>query len=336
MPIYERNGSYQVSVRKKGYSFRHNFATHTKALEVEALVLDCIDKGRPLPDPNETKGIATIAELMWKAWDVQWASSTDTWRNTQKTNINQMLDIIGMHRPLIDLNNQLVEDIQQGYFKRGHSNAGVNRKMATLSKIIKYADKHRYIDRKPDIEWLKEGKGRIRYLSDKEEQQVYSYLTQWGFLDHKDLFMFLIDTGARLGEALNSAPRDVYSTNISIWKTKADIPRTVPMTTRVQEIIKRRSNQVKHFDFKYHEIRKVWDRLKCAMGLEQDEQFVPHALRHTCASRLVQRGVQIQIVKEWLGHSSLSVTLRYAHLAPTNLEAAVSVLEPQNVVQLKA
>jgi len=68
--------------------------------------------------------------------------------------------------------------------------------------------------------------------------------------------------------------------------------------------------------------------MKTVMNLEHDEQFIPHCLRHTCASRLVQRGVPIMVVQEWLGHKTIQMTMRYAHLCPTNLEAAVKVLEP--------
>jgi site-specific recombinase XerD len=53
-----------------------------------------------------------------------------------------------------------------------------------------------------------------------------------------------------------------------------------------------------------------------------------HTLRHTCASRLVQAGVDLYVVQKWLGHSTIVTTERYAHLSVENLEGAVSALEP--------
>ena len=63
------------------------------------------------------------------------------------------------------------------------------------------------------------------------------------------------------------------------------------------------------------------------MQLDRDTQFIPHALRHTCASRLVQRGVSLLVVKEWMGHKSIVTTQRYSHLAAQNLFDAARVLE---------
>ena len=63
------------------------------------------------------------------------------------------------------------------------------------------------------------------------------------------------------------------------------------------------------------------------MGLTDDPNFVFHALRHTFVSRLVQRGVNLRTVAELAGHKVLATTMRYAHLAPKDLVAAIQVLE---------
>jgi site-specific recombinase XerD len=63
------------------------------------------------------------------------------------------------------------------------------------------------------------------------------------------------------------------------------------------------------------------------MGLIGDLEFVIHSLRHTCASRLVNAGVDLYVVCKWLGHSSIQITERYAHLNPDKLVHAVEVLE---------
>lgn len=57
------------------------------------------------------------------------------------------------------------------------------------------------------------------------------------------------------------------------------------------------------------------------------EDFRLHDLRHTCAAWLVQAGVPMAEVRDVLGHRTLAMTERYAHLAPENLRAAVALLD---------
>ena len=57
------------------------------------------------------------------------------------------------------------------------------------------------------------------------------------------------------------------------------------------------------------------------------ENFTWHCLRHTFASRLVMAGVDIRTVAELMGHKSLQMTMRYAHLAPQHTAAAVARLD---------
>jgi len=79
---------------------------------------------------------------------------------------------------------------------------------------------------------------------------------------------------------------------------------------------------------KAHQAETAWQWVRKEMGLEGDKEFVIHsATRHTCASRLVNAGVDLYVVKDILGHASIATTQIYAHLAPHKLVDAMSVLE---------
>ena len=62
----------------------------------------------------------------------------------------------------------------------------------------------------------------------------------------------------------------------------------------------------------------------------------PHDLRHTFASHLVMKGVDLRTVAKLLGHRDIRVTMRYAHLAPEHLRSAVSVLDQEPFVSTNA
>jgi site-specific recombinase XerD len=80
--------------------------------------------------------------------------------------------------------------------------------------------------------------------------------------------------------------------------------------------------------------RAIWNEAKIEAGLGLDEQVVPHILRHTCASRLVQGGIDIRRVQMWLGHQTLAMTMRYVHLATNDLDSCVTVLDRRNLTRM--
>ena len=68
-----------------------------------------------------------------------------------------------------------------------------------------------------------------------------------------------------------------------------------------------------------------------ALGETVDKEFVFYITRHTCASRLVQRGQDLFVVKEWMGHKNIEMTMRYAKLTPTNMLDARNALEQSHL-----
>ena len=108
---------------------------------------------------------------------------------------------------------------------------------------------------------------------------------------------------------------------------KGDKPRSIPMTKRVRQFLQVVEGQQKPFNISVNQAEYAWNWVRKAMELEKDKEFVIHSTRHTTASRMVSAGVDLYVVKEILGHSSIKVTERYSHLSPGKLVHAIGVLE---------
>lgn len=215
--------------------------------------------------------------------------------------------------------------------KAGQPESTIRRRLAILNKALAVArDAGKIKADPPKLPQTRIRSGRIRFLTDAEEAQL---LTLLNCQDHRQFVTFLANTGLRLGEAqamtwgditlLNGEPKEVH-----IWGNKSDRPRTVPLNAKAAQVLKdRRDLKSPWGTLRPFSLYRDWNQAREAMGLKDDPTFVIHALRHTFASRLVQRGVQLGAVKELLGHSSITMTMIYAHLRTQDLQSAVSVLD---------
>ncbi|MGB6116766.1 MAG: site-specific integrase [Mesorhizobium sp.] len=211
---------------------------------------------------------------------------------------------------------------------RGNSNATINRKLSALGKLLKKAKRMGEISSVPEITRLREKAGRIRFLSADEELRLFSAIRERSEL-YADLSVFLVDTGARLGEAIGTRWTDMDQGRVTFWITKSGRSRTIPLTKRALEAVARQGGAKAgpFFKVRQYQFRKVWHDAKQEIGLGMDPDVIPHILRHTCASRLVRGGVDLRRVQTWLGHQTMQMTMRYAHLATHDLDVCLAVLE---------
>lgn len=211
---------------------------------------------------------------------------------------------------------------------RGNSNATINRKMAALSKLLKKAHRMGEIGGLPEFRRLKERAGRIRFLEHDEENRLFSAIRARS-QEYYRLSIFLVDTGARLGEAIGTRWNDIHAGRVTFWITKSGKSRTLPLTRRARQALRgaKHTGAGPFLHIKQQKFRAVWHEAKQECSLGDDPDVVPHILRHTCASRLVRGGIDLRRVQTWLGHQTLQMTMRYAHLATHDLDICLPVLE---------
>jgi integrase len=223
---------------------------------------------------------------------------------------------------------EMLDSLIASLRKRGNSNATINRKMAALSKLLRKAYKMGDVHSLPEFRRQKEKSGRIRFLDADEEKALFAAVSAKSEL-YGRFCIFLVDTGARLGEGIGLRWGDVVNGRVTFWITKSGKSRSVPLTARAKKAIKasdkRRLGPFVEID--QQQFRTAWNKAKAEVGLGEDPDVVPHVLRHTCASRLVHGGIDLRRVQTWLGHQTLQMTMRYAHLASYDLDMCVPVLE---------
>jgi integrase len=215
----------------------------------------------------------------------------------------------------------------------GNSDSTINRKVSCLSTMLRYALMHQYIPSLPHIPKKKEPEHRIRWITEKEQDELLAFFQYIGQEDMEDIIKVSLDTGARRGELLRIQARDIHNQQLHIWESKSGKSRTVPLTNRAAAVLGKRANITEHPTDKLFAgwtgdgIRHYWDRARQHMGLVRDPQFVPHVMRHTFCSLLAMKGVPIPAIKELAGHSSIVTTQRYVHMSPASLSDAIGLLE---------
>lgn len=105
--------------------------------------------------------------------------------------------------------------------------------------------------------------------------------------------------------------------------TKSRRPRMIPVPDHIVPIIERIPLPVSEWHW-----RQRWDKARRELNCE-DLHW--HDLRHTYASWLIQSGVSMRVAQELLGHSSITMTQRYSHLAPKHLVDAVTMMAKSQI-----
>ncbi len=181
---------------------------------------------------------------------------------------------------------------------------------------------------------LKENNRRLRFLSEDEIEKLLNECK--GHL--RDIVECAIHTGMRKSEILNLKWSQIKNGFIYLKKTKTQNPRKIPVNDTLEAIFNRVKRNFKlriadgkkntDYIFTFH-VEPVMD-IKTSFKVTCDnagiEDFHFHDLRHTFASQLILKGGTLKDIQELLGHKTMTMTLRYAHLTQEHKRNAVNLL----------
>jgi integrase len=197
--------------------------------------------------------------------------------------------------------------------------ATLNRELAALRCLLRMAcNEWEVIPKVPHIRLEREAQGRLRYLTNEEEVRLLAACEKSRNKDLHSVVTIALETGMRRGEILGLTwdRVDLSRGMLRLEITKSGRRREVAMRQAVYNMLAARPGPRVGRVWPDRQIRKAFET---AVAVAQLDDFRFHDLRHTFASNFVMRGGSLQSLKEILGHGSMAMTLRYAHLAPEHV-----------------
>lgn len=324
MPIKVRGSAFQVDVTRNGKRVQRQAKTLEEAKLLEAQLRAGLEGTQ---SPAQAVNATTLGQCLDHCVRTVWREYTYVQRDNVRHLRGDLIGLLGgMDTKVADVTRRHLSEVQTTLQDRGLAPASVNRRMYIISSMLRAAEEGGLIEHRPRLpRALRVRNNRIRFLSDDEIGAHLQWYADRDMPEHALTFRLLLDTGMRCGELLRLTSRDADMDRrvVHIWETKNGKPRSIPMTPEVHRILGLGDRAWK---IGYPLFYKYWARAKDELGLAEDSQYTPHVLRHTCASRLVQRGAGLLHVQQWLGHSSIQMTQRYAHLAPDDLTPLADLL----------
>lgn len=289
---------------------------------------------------KEDKLVPTLAEFE-KEFISNYAES-----NNKKSEVQTKKGVIKNHlvpafgtKRLSDIGVREVETFKSLKLRQGKSAKTVNNMLTILRKLLSVAHEWGEIPFVPRVKWLKVPPNKFDFLTFEEADRLMAAADgEW-----RTMITLALKTGLRLGELLALtwddvdlvAGRLVVSRNLSrgeITTPKNGRTREIPLGDDVLASLKRHRHLRGEVvlcqpDGRMLTKGETKHPLKRACKRAGLRQIGWHVLRHTFASHLVMRNAPIKAVQELMGHSTVTMTERYAHLSPDVRKDAVRLLD---------
>lgn len=328
---------YQVIVRKKGVPPQYaTFERMTDARRWGRQTESAIEEGRHFKTAEAKRH--TLGDLINRYVNDVLPQKPSAYKR-QKAQLDWWKDRIGMYT-LADTTPSIIAE-QRDYLAKGVTRLGklrspstVNRYLAALSHAFTIAEKEwEWLDTNPlrKVGKLKEPRGRVRFLNEEERAALLDSVKKSRNRNLYPIVILALSTGMRLGEICNLKWADVNLADgrIIIEESKNDERRGVPLVGFALNVMKEHT-KVRHVGRDYIfssdqknqpiDIRKAWNNALRNSGV-LDFRF--HDLRHSAASYLAMNGATLAEMAEVLGHRTLQMVKRYAHLSEAHTAGVV-------------
>ncbi len=292
--------------------FRKTFPTKVEArrfqLIIESKVVQDSDFSLPKKDLRK---LTEFVELWYQNTGQFLSSGKDTYQRMVQASSMMGNPVMTVFKPVIFL------EYRSRRINEGFKPATLNRELQTFKAVfndlirsMQYEGKNYFTG----IKLIRLHESKTVYLTVEQIKKLFSYLSQ-SESDAYLIALVCLSTGSRWGEAYSLVLTDLSNNMVHFHETKSKRSRSVPVSSELyQKLIERLSKGP------FYDAYSTFTRRLYESGIELPEGQRTHVLRHTFASHYIMNGGNILALQKILGHSSLTMTMKYAHLAPDYLQ----------------
>ncbi len=225
-----------------------------------------------------------------------------------------------------------VETFKAGRLRAGLAAKTINNILTVLGRLLGLAEEWDVIKRAPKIVWLRAGRPDFDFLTfDEAPRLVAGADSEW-----VPMIQLVLNTGLRQGELLalrwDCVGPLALQVRRAVWRGKEGTPkggrsREVELNDTARRALASLPGGRTGYVFGGATPGQCKWPLYRACSTAGLRRIGWHVLRHTFASHLVMRGVPLKAVQELLGHATIEMTMRYAHLSPAVRMDAVRTLD---------
>lgn len=315
----EKGGEWFVRYRDINGKQRQVKAGKTKAIaqELERKILAERDLQRRF-------GYKVKKEITFGEWVVEYLERVKT-RLTKNTMINKISCLKNMSELFgYKYLSELTEEDFYNYVQSVSSGSAKTYKIS-LNAFLAEAEECGFNVAELKIKIGKRPPARIRYLTDEEAKRLLNNCQK---SELKLLIKMALMTGMRKSEMLNLIWQniDLKAKLIHIEESKNGERRSIPISDSLLDELKAIEEKPSN-ERVFKDVKSLHYQFKILLKVSAIKNFHFHDLRHTFASWLAIKGVSLYTIKELLGHKSILMTQRYAHLSPDSRQSAVNMIQ---------
>lgn len=263
--------------------------------------------------------------------------AVEKWRTNR---INNGTMIATVNRDIVTLKSMLSKAVEWGFIT-DHPLRNLKLHKVDSTAKIRYLTKDEEIRLKTAIvnrdQEIKNARTRANEWRKARRLALYDDLTKFTYADHMmPMILLALNTGLRSGDLFNlrweNIDLDRAILTISGDIAKSGKTRHIPLNAVSLKVLShwRQQSESDGLVFvntdtgkPFDNVNKAWNGILTSAGIQK---FRWHDMHHHFASKLVMKGVDLNTVRELLGHADIKMTLRYAHLAPEYKANAVAKL----------